>query len=85
MDTQRASVLPSSLPPVGISREAAAAFIGVSPTTFDRLVVQRIMPQPRRIGARKVWDVEELREAFRHLPHDGEDEALDLPAKSEWD
>lgn len=64
------SVLPPSLPPVGINREQAATFIGVSSTTFDEMVQDGRMPQPRMPSkGRIVWDVEELVLAFRKLPH----------------
>jgi hypothetical protein len=67
--SKRLAVLPASLPPVGISREQAAAFIGVSATLFDRLVKDGRMPDGRLIFGRIVWDVEELVAAFRALPH----------------
>lgn len=58
----------------GYSRMEAAAAIGVSATTFDKLVGNRTMPSPRMIGGRKVWDVDEIRAAFKSLPKDGEAE-----------
>jgi len=74
MATQQAlSLLPASLPPIGLDRVQAAAYIGVSPATFDRLVEAGRMPKPRDLGVnRKIWDVSELVEAFRALPHYGE-------------
>jgi hypothetical protein len=68
---QRASLLPASLPPEGISREQAAEFIGVSPNFFDQLVKDGRMPQPRRVGSRRVWSVAELRYCFHALPNNG--------------
>lgn len=44
----------------GLDRLEAAASIGVSATTFDALVHQRLMPTPRLAGLEKVWDVDEL-------------------------
>lgn len=64
--------LPISLPPVGISREQAASFIGISPTLFDRLVFEGKMPDGRQIYGRLVWDVQEVADAFRRLPHRSE-------------
>ena len=32
------------------------------------------MPRPRRIDSRAVWDVDELRAAFKALPHEREAE-----------
>ncbi|EHK57334.1 hypothetical protein MAXJ12_10603 [Mesorhizobium alhagi CCNWXJ12-2] len=84
------SVLPPSLPPVGINREQAAAFIGVSPTTFDEMVRDGRMPQPRIPSkGRIIWDVEEVVLAFRELPHRQAEKAstLDeaLPPDNPWD
>lgn len=60
------SVLPPSLPPVGINREQAAAFIGVSPTNFDAMVQGGRMPQPRIPSkGRIVWDVEGVQKGRR--------------------
>ncbi|RWB32267.1 MAG: hypothetical protein EOQ42_04465 [Mesorhizobium sp.] len=80
------SALPYSLPPLGINREQAAAVIGVSPTTFDQMVSDGRMPQPRMPSKeRYVWDVEELSEAFRRLPH--RDGRLDVESRNAnpWD
>jgi hypothetical protein len=45
-------------------------YIGVSPTTFDKLVVDGRMP--RRIDGRKVWDIRSLDLHFDMLPIQGE-------------
>lgn len=60
--------LPPSLPPRGLCREAAASYIGVSPTKFDELVDDGRMPQPKRIDTRKVWDRSSLDAFFDLLP-----------------
>ncbi|MDR6757803.1 putative DNA-binding transcriptional regulator AlpA [Mycoplana sp. BE70] len=70
MKMARNVVLPASLPPLGINREQAAELIGVSPSTFDKLVAARKMPRPRIASAgRLIYDVSELAAAFRQLPH----------------
>lgn len=56
----------------GLDRLQAAAAIGVSATTFDQLVEGNLMPRPRMVNTRKVWDVDELRAAFKSLPRDGD-------------
>jgi predicted DNA-binding transcriptional regulator AlpA len=78
LSSQRADILPLSLPPLGINREQAAALIGVSATTFDKSVAAGIMPHPRILGGRSLWDVAELTAAFRRLPH--KDDGVDLNA-----
>lgn len=75
----RAPALPPSLPPRGLSRTEAAAYIGVSPTLFDELVRDGRMPKAKRINARAVWDRHHVDRAFDaisdnqdHNPWDGE-------------
>lgn len=64
----RYDALPLSLPPRGLSREAAAGYVGVSASKFDQLVDDGRMPRPRRIDSRKVWDRGALDAAFDALP-----------------
>jgi predicted DNA-binding transcriptional regulator AlpA len=64
---------------LGLSREAASSFIGVSGGTFDAMVKAGTMPPPRRVGARKLWDRREIEAAFAALPRDGE------AAANPWD
>jgi hypothetical protein len=63
-------ILPPSLPPRGLSRVAAAAYIGISPSLFDIMVKDGRMPRTKRINARTVWDRKRLDEAFDALPDD---------------
>lgn len=66
----RENILPTSLPPRGLSRVQSAAYIGVSPTLFDQMVDDGRMPKPTRINARTVWDRLKLDEAFAALSDD---------------
>ncbi len=50
--------------PRGLSRIDAAAYIGVSPGTFDSFVKEGRMPKPTRLRNRLVWDRVELDSAF---------------------
>jgi hypothetical protein len=52
----RHDALPPSLPPRGLSREAAAQYIGVSVGKFDQMVDDGRMPIAIRIDGSKVWD-----------------------------
>ena len=65
---RRAQLLPVSLPPLGLSREQAAAYIGISPVLFDDLVRDGRMPQPKCLNRRLVWDRRGLDSAFAELP-----------------
>lgn len=64
---ERASVLPTSLPPRGLSRAQAAEYVGVGCTKFDEMVHDGRMPKPKRIDSRCVWDRVKLDEAFATL------------------
>lgn len=57
--------------PRGLSRDQASAYIGVSVSTFDKLVEAGLMPAPRLLQSRRVWDLLELDLAFSELPHAG--------------
>lgn len=64
----------------GLSRVEAAGYIGISPSTFDKMVLSGEMPGSKRVGSRKIWDVRALDLAFEALP--GEDSA---PETNDWD
>lgn len=65
----RQVALPPTLAPRLIPREAAAAYVCVSPNTFDRMVHDGHMPRPKRLGDRRIaWDVRELDAAVDRLP-----------------
>lgn len=53
----------------GLSATEAAEAIGISATFFRTLVTEGRMPPPRIINTRQIWDVDELRSAFKSLPH----------------
>src|SRR4051795_2539989 len=72
---RKASILmrPPTLAPRLIKREAAAAYVSVSPTKFDELVRDGRMPRPRCIDRRKAWDTRLLDAAVDDLPIEGID------------
>jgi predicted DNA-binding transcriptional regulator AlpA len=72
------TVLPPTLPPRLVNREAAAAYVCVSPNTFDAMVEDGRMPRPRLLGVkRRAWDVRALDAAVDQLPVDCDDSAVD--------
>jgi len=75
------------LEPVGICETAAALLIGVSPPTFSGLVRKGLMPAPKRIGRRKIWDREAVVAAFRALPTErgGDAVAVAVASDNPWD
>lgn len=42
--------------PRGLNRLEVARYVGVSATTFDKLVADGKMPKPKEVGARRVYD-----------------------------
>jgi hypothetical protein len=72
------TALPAMLPPRLISREAAAAYISVSPNTFDAMVKSRKMPQAKAVtDRRKAWDVRELDMFIDNLPSTDDASVID--------
>jgi excisionase family DNA binding protein len=70
---ERVAALPASLAPRGLNRVEASAYVGVSPTTFDRMVADGRMPRPKRVGERRVWDRTALDQSFAALPTENDD------------
>lgn len=54
-------------PPRGMSRDEAARYVGVSNTTFDRMVQAGSMPRPMRVFSRVIWDRLKLDASFTDL------------------
>jgi predicted DNA-binding transcriptional regulator AlpA len=48
----------------GFSRVDAAHYIGISPTTFDSMIKEGLMPKPVRFRTRTIWDRKALDSAF---------------------
>lgn len=63
----------------GLDEGEAAVYLSLSPSKFRQMVVNGLMPRPRLAGRRRIWDVDELDQAFRDLPREGGDEA-----RSSW-
>lgn len=68
MRAQPNHLLPPSLPPLGLSRVEAAAYIGVSASMFDQMVKDGRMPGPKRINGRVVWDRKRVESYWAALP-----------------
>ena len=75
----RPDALPANLPPRGLSRAAAAQYVGISATKFDELVASERMPKPLRVDGRRIWDRRALDRAFEAL---GGEATIE---KNEWD
>lgn len=77
----------ASLPIVlGLPELEAAAAVGLSQTKFRELVAEKVMPEPRLVGKKLIYDIDELRAAFKAIPHRGgedeEDTWADLKPKA---
>lgn len=77
-----ARTLPANLPPRGLSRIEVAAYVGVSPTTFDLMVKDGRMPKPFRVGSRVLWDLRKIDPALDALS-DANSEPDDVWARPE--
>lgn len=71
----RHKALPHGVCPLGLRREAAAAYVGVSARKFDEMVQDGRMPAPKVIDRCRVWERYALDAAFAALP-DSESENL---------
>lgn len=58
--------------PRNVNRLEAAAYTGIGPDLFDRAVATGLLPQPKVIFGRNVWDLVELDRAIDELPHRGD-------------
>jgi predicted DNA-binding transcriptional regulator AlpA len=72
----------AGLAPRGLSREQAAAYVGVGVTLFDAMVDDGRMPRPKRLNARLVWDRLQLDRAFEAIPDENDDNDLNDDAWS---
>lgn len=68
----------------GLSESEAALYIGIGSTNFRALVEKGIMPRPRVLGGRRLWDVDDLDAAFRSLPVAGSDNKIDIADDNPW-
>lgn len=73
----RSNILPLALPPRGLSRAQAAAYVGISPSIFDILVREQTMPKPARCRRRLLWDRRQIDRALDALFGE-EDRSADL-------
>jgi hypothetical protein len=62
---------------IGLTEAEAAASLSLSQSFFRQLVEDELMPRPRVVGGRRIYDPEELRLAYRSLPREGGDEESD--------
>ena len=68
-----ANILPANLPPLGLTLEEVAAFVGISPNKYKELERRKLMPRPRMMDGRRVYDRELAHAAFKLLPIKDED------------
>ena len=65
-------ILPLNLPPLGLTLEAVAAFVGISPNKYSDLIRRGLMPRARLLDGRRVHDREAAHAAFKRLPMVGD-------------
>lgn len=57
-----------TIQPRGLSRVQAARYVGVCPVSFDTMVANGEMPNPKTWGRRLIWDRLALDVSFEALP-----------------
>ena len=69
----------------GLDEAEAAVYPSLSPSFFRTLVDMKVMPRPRIVGQRRIWDVDELGLAFKALPREGgDDESVFESEENSW-
>lgn len=63
-------------PPRGLNHDEAARYVGLGVTKFDEMIAEGLMPKPKRMGKRVIWDRVALDIAFSALPTEGENDTL---------
>jgi predicted DNA-binding transcriptional regulator AlpA len=66
--------------PRGLSREMAAAYVGIGTTFFDLKVAEGVLPKPFKLGVRSLWDIRKLDAAFDLL-----DESMPPLGRNPWE
>lgn len=61
-------------PPRGMRASRAAAYLGMSESSFLSLVAEGVMPQPTRIKGMNIWDRLRIDAAFESLAPEQQDE-----------
>lgn len=73
------------IPRLALSRAELAVSIGVCGNTVDQMVVDGLLPPPRRIGKRKLWPLAAVETALQSWPEDevsGKNSRL--PIEEDW-
>lgn len=73
---------PLYYPPRALGREEAARYLGIGLTKFDELVAESVLPKPKRLGRRVLWDRVQLDLFFTDLPQDDDESLQALAEKS---
>ena len=82
--TRRADVV-ARLPVVlAYDRIQSAAACGVSPTTFDKMVSEGLLPPPIKFKDRNIWSVDGLRNAVNALANGGKPPS-EKEERNPWD
>jgi len=69
----------------GLSEAEAAGYLSLSSSYFRQIVLAGRMPRPRIIGTRRVWDIDELDDAFRAMPREGGETEPEAPdSMADW-
>jgi hypothetical protein len=73
-----------SYAPRGLRRDAAARWVGFSPSKFDQLVARGRFHKGKLVDGCRVWDRYRLDMEFDDLPDDEEESPRLAPAGKAW-
>ena len=61
----------------GLRRHEAAAYVGLGPSMFDKMVKDGVLPKPKKFGSASVWDMRLLDQVFGDPPPNANDNPFD--------
>lgn len=76
----RRSALPFGVLPRGLRREQAAAYLGISPSHFDKQREAGTIPAPRELFGVMLWDRHKLDALFDDSHHEAQNDNF-----NDWD
>lgn len=81
----RRGALPMGVPPRGLRRAAAAAYLGISPSHFDKCREAGQIPQPRRMFGVEIYDRQDLDFLFDGKPGVSPANDNNIPEATAWE
>jgi hypothetical protein len=84
-DNDNRGALPIGCPPRGLRRAAAAAYLGISPSHFDKQRALGEIPAPRRMFGVEIYDRHDLDFLFDGKPGVSPANDNNIPEANAWE